>query len=85
MKSGLARRLAFMVMRRIGHTYSRLLLGIVISDFLLTFIVPSGIARVVIMSAIAVGLIEGFGVGKGSRIGTGSSSSWCIRRPSSTR
>jgi anion transporter len=70
-KSGLARRLAFMVMRRIGHTYARLLLGIVVADFLLTFIVPSGIARVVIMSAVAAGLVEAFGCVPGSRIGKG--------------
>lgn len=70
-KSGLARRLAFAIMRRTGHTYSRLLLGIIIADLLLTFIVPSGIARVVIMSAIAAGLVEAFGYGRGSRIGTG--------------
>jgi sodium-dependent dicarboxylate transporter 2/3/5 len=70
-KSGLARRLAFLVMRGIGHTYARLLLGVIIADFLLTFIVPSGIARVVIMAAIAMGLVEAFGYGRGSRIGTG--------------
>lgn len=70
-KSGLARRIAFLVMRRVGYTYPRLLLGIVIADFLLTFIVPSGIARVVIMSAVAAGLVDAFGVGKGSRIGKG--------------
>jgi anion transporter len=70
-KSGLARRLAFMVMRGIGHTYQRLLLGIIVADFLLTFIVPSGIARVVIMSAVAGGLVEAFGLGRGSRIGKG--------------
>ena len=70
-KSGLARRLAFVVMRSIGHTYARLLLGIVVADFLLTFIVPSGIARVVIMSAVAAGVVEAFGYGRGSRIGKG--------------
>ena len=70
-KSGLARRLAFAVMRRIGHTYQRLLLGIIVADFLLTFIVPSGIARVVIMAAIAAGVVEAFGYGRGSRIGIG--------------
>ena len=58
-------------MRRVGYTYPRLLLGIVIADFLLTFIVPSGIARVVIMSAVAAGVVEAFGVGRGSRIGKG--------------
>jgi anion transporter len=70
-KSGLARRLAYMVMRRVGHSYSRLLLGLILSDFLLTFLVPSGIARVVLMAAVALGLIEAFGVGPGSNIGRG--------------
>ena len=67
-KSGLARRLAYLVMRRVGHSYSRLLLGLIISDFLLTFLVPSGIARVVLMAAVALGLIEAFGVAPGSII-----------------
>ncbi len=70
-KSGLARRLAFGVMRAVGHSYPRLLLGLIISNFLLTPIVPSGIARVVIMAAIAMGLVEAFGVGKGSNIARG--------------
>src|SRR5206468_7872260 len=70
-KSGLARRLAYLVMRRIGHSYPRLLLGLIVSNFLLTAIVPSGIARVVIMAAIAMGLVEAFGVNKGSNIARG--------------
>src|SRR5919199_2421484 len=61
-KSGLARRLAFVVMREVGHSYPRLLLGLIISNFVLTPIVPSGIARVVIMAAIAMGLADAFGV-----------------------
>ena len=49
-------------------------------------IVPSGIARVVIMAAIAMGLVDAFGLGKGSNIGRGAcSSSLSIRRRSSTR
>lgn len=70
-KSGLARRLAYLVMLRVGNTYARLLLGLILSDFLLTFLVPSGIARVVIMAAIAIGLIEAFGLGIGSNVGRG--------------
>jgi len=50
-------------MQRVGRTYARVLLGLIITDFLLTFIIPSGIARVVVMSAIALGLVEAFGVG----------------------
>jgi anion transporter len=70
-KSGLARRLAFSVMHRLGGTYSRLLLGLIVSDFLLTMLVPSGIARVVLMAAVAIGIIDAFGVGPGSNIGRG--------------
>jgi len=70
-KSGLPRRLAFNVMRRIGSTYSRLLLGLIVTDFLLTLVVPSGIARVVLMAAVAIAVIEAFGVGPGSNIGRG--------------
>src|SRR5919202_3692588 len=70
-KSGLARRLAYLVMRGVGHSYPRLLLGLIISNFLLTGIMPSGIARVVIMAAIAMGLVDAFGVGKGSNIARG--------------
>src|SRR5713226_798813 len=70
-KSGLARRLAYLVMRRVGTSYSRLLLGIILSSFLLTFLVPSGIACVVIMGSVALGLMEVFGLGRGSNVGRG--------------
>ena len=70
-KSGLARRLAFMVIQRVGKTYPQILLGLILSDFLLTFLVPSGIARVVILGAVALGLMEAFGLGKGSNVGRG--------------
>jgi anion transporter len=70
-KSGLARRLAYMVMLRVGSSYSRLLLAVILISFLLTFLVPSGIARVVIMAAVALGLMELFGLGKGSNVGKG--------------
>src|SRR5216117_78016 len=69
--SGLAKRLAYLVMRAVGHSYPRLLMGLIITNFLLTVIVPSGIARVVIMAAVAMGLVEAFGLGRGSNLGRG--------------
>src|SRR5258706_9472154 len=68
-KSGLARRLAYLVMLRVGNTYSRLFLGLILSDFLLTFLVPSGIARVVIMAALAIRFGSVFVVGGGENVG----------------
>ncbi len=70
-KSGLAKRLAYAVMRRVGTTYPRLLLGLIITDFLLTLIVPSGIARIVIMAAVALGLVEALKLPIGSNGGRG--------------
>ena len=70
-RSGLARRLAYLVMTRVGISYSRLLLGLIVTDFLLTLIAPSGIARVVIMASISLGLVEAFRLGPGSNVGRG--------------
>jgi solute carrier family 13 (sodium-dependent dicarboxylate transporter), member 2/3/5 len=70
-KSGLARRLAYMVTEKVGAGYSRLLLGFILSSFLLTFLVPSGIACVIIMAAVAVGVMDVFGLGRGSNVGRG--------------
>src|SRR3954452_10097710 len=70
-RSGAARRLAYFIMLHVGITYPRILLGLIVTDFLLTFIVPSGIARVVIMAAIALALVEAFGAARGSNVARG--------------
>lgn len=70
-QSGIALRIAYSIMLRVGITYPRVLLGLIVTDFLLTFIVPSGIARVVIMAAIALGLVEAFGAARGSNVARG--------------
>ena len=70
-KSGLARRIAYTVVTALGTGYSRLLLGLILSDFLLTLVVPSGMARVSVMAAVAAGLMQAFGLGPGSNVGRG--------------
>src|SRR5262249_13855778 len=40
-------------------------------DFLMTFLVPSGIARVTILAAIAVGTVQALGFGNRTNIGKG--------------
>ena len=70
-KSGLAKRLAYLITLRTGTSYSRLLLALILSDFLMTVLVPSGMARVTIMAAVAIGLISAFGLGIGSNVGRG--------------
>lgn len=70
-KSGLARRLAYSVMLRIGTTYSRILLAVIVADFLLTILIPAGVARVVILASVALGMMEAQGLAPGSNIGRG--------------
>jgi solute carrier family 13 (sodium-dependent dicarboxylate transporter), member 2/3/5 len=70
-KSGLARRVAFAIMRFVGNTYSQILLGLLIADVVLAFVVPSGVALLVIMASVALGFIEAFGVAKGSNTARG--------------
>ncbi|MBI2817821.1 MAG: anion permease [Acidobacteria bacterium] len=71
MKTGLARRIAFMIMLTVGNSYARILLGLIIVNYVLTYFVPSAISRLVIVAAIGMGLMEILGVGKGSNIGRG--------------
>jgi di/tricarboxylate transporter len=70
-QTGLALRLAYSVMSIIGISYARILLGIIIVDFLMTFIVPSGVSRVVILAAICIGIVDAFGLPAKSNISRG--------------
>jgi solute carrier family 13 (sodium-dependent dicarboxylate transporter), member 2/3/5 len=67
-QSGVARRIALGIMLRAGASYSRLLLGLIVTDACLTFFVPSGVPRVIIMAAIALGVNQAFGLQAGSNI-----------------
>ena len=70
-KSGLGRRVAYLVIRRTGTSYSRILLGLILTSFLLTFLVPSGIACVAILAPVAMGLTEALGIHRGDSSGRG--------------
>src|SRR5262249_38828987 len=65
-KTGLPQRMGGFVVTNIGSSYSLLLLGLVITSFALTVVVPSGAARLVVMASIALGVIKAFGADKGS-------------------
>jgi anion transporter len=70
-KSGLPQRVGSFIVSNIGLSYSRILLGLIITDFALTFIVPTGVGRVIIMATIAVGLLRLFDVPASSNIARG--------------
>jgi anion transporter len=70
-KSGLPQRIGNFIVSHVGFSYSRILLGLIITDFLLTFIVPTGTGRVVILATIAIGLIKLFDVSANSNVARG--------------
>ena len=70
-KSGLPQRIGNFVISRVGVTYSRVLLGLIIIDLVLTVVVPSGAAVLVIMASLALAVMKLFDAGKGSNIGRG--------------
>lgn len=70
-ESGLAHRLAYAVIQRLGTSYPRILLALLITNFLLTFVVPSGLARVVIMASVALAVVDAFQAQRGSNIACG--------------
>jgi di/tricarboxylate transporter len=70
-RSGLAHRLAHAILSRAGTSYNRLLLSIILTSFALNLLVPSGIARVIILGGIALGVAQTMGWGKDSVSGRG--------------
>ena len=70
-KSGLPQRIGNFVISRVGATYSRVVLGLIIIDLLLTFVVPSGAAVLVIMASLSFAVMKLFDAGTGSNIGRG--------------
>jgi len=70
-KTGVAQRFAYSFTTRIGTTFSRLLLAFITVDFLLTFLIPSGVARVAILGSIAAGTVRALGLPLRSNMGRG--------------
>lgn len=67
MKTGLDKRIALFVLSKIGAKTNRILIGVILVGFILSFFVPSTTARVSCMVPIVMGIITAFGVDKRSR------------------
>ena len=66
-KTGLDRRIALFILSKIGARTNRVLAGVIIVGFVLSFFVPSTTARVSCMVPIVLGIISAFGVPLKSR------------------
>lgn len=65
--TGLDKRIALLVLSKIGAKTNRVLAGVIMVGFILSFFVPSTTARVSCMVPIVMGIIAAFGVKKKSR------------------
>ena len=65
--TGLDKRIALVVLSKVGAKTSRVLIGVIVVGFLLSFVVPSTTARVSCMVPIVMGIIIAFGVPLKSR------------------
>ena len=70
-RTGLARRIGFLVIRLVGTSYSRLLLSVIVLALILNFLVPSGMAQVAIVAPIIIGIVAAFEMAPLSNIGRG--------------
>jgi anion transporter len=66
-KTGLDRRIALKVLSLIGTSTNRIIIGVILVGFVLSFFVPSTTARVACLVPIVMGIIAAFGVDRSSR------------------
>lgn len=66
-KTGLDKRIALMILSKVGAKANRVLLGVILCGFILSFFVPSTTARVACLVPIVMGMIKAFGVPLKSR------------------
>ncbi|MBP2636390.1 MAG: anion transporter [Firmicutes bacterium] len=65
-QTGLDKRIALFVLSKIGAKTNRVLIGVILVGFILSFFVPSTTARVSCMVPIVMGIITAFGVNRKS-------------------
>lgn len=61
-RTGLAKRLGYLFMRRVGSSCAQLQIGFVFLAFLLAVVVPSGMGPLSLLAALALGLINAAGL-----------------------
>ena len=65
--TGLDRRIALVVLSRMGARTNRVVIGAILTGVVMAFFVPSTTARVACLVPITLGMIQAFGVGRQSR------------------
>ena len=67
--TGLEKRVAYLILRLLGTGTNSIMMAIIVTAFVLTFLIPSVIARAATLVPIVIGLVEAFGLQRNSQIG----------------
>src|ERR1019366_6603507 len=67
-ESSLDRRVAYTILSWGGTSYSRILLGFILTGFVMAFMIPAGPPRVILLGSIALGVVSSFGLDKKSNV-----------------
>jgi anion transporter len=61
-ESGLAKRLAYTMLSSVGASFPRILMAFILTSFLMTFMIPAGPPRVILLGTIVLGVVKTYGV-----------------------
>src|SRR5579884_2714878 len=67
-ESGLDRRVAYTILVWTGTSYSQILLGFILTSFVMSFMIPAGPPRVILLGSIVLGVVAGFGLDHKSNV-----------------
>jgi sodium-dependent dicarboxylate transporter 2/3/5 len=67
-ESGLAKRLAYSIVSSVGTSFARILMAFILTSFVMTFMIPSGPPRVILLGTIVLGVVETYGLERTSNV-----------------
>jgi DASS family divalent anion:Na+ symporter len=67
-RTGLAKRIGFLVMSKVGSSTTQILTGLLSLSFVLTLFVPSGMGRIAILAPLAAGIFQAGGLSDRSNL-----------------
>ena len=70
-RTGLAKRIGFLLMSKVGSSPLQLLYGLLTLSVILTFFVPSGMGRIAIIAPLTAGILPASGLKDRGNVGRG--------------
>jgi sodium-dependent dicarboxylate transporter 2/3/5 len=67
-ESGLAKRLAYTMLSRVGASFPRILMAFILTGFVMTVMIPAGPPRVILLGTIVLGVVQTYGLERSSNV-----------------